>query len=563
MRASRSTPMMLKAGAAERRTSGVWPGWATRRAAMLNYFAGVFFGTALFAVYFRVAHPYYEVVQYQVTLLQFALSGVVLIWFVPAMLSDFRRALHQSVPRLRVAFLQGAVWPLVGNIILLASFAAVALMPLVLLLPEGIIVRDYVHTAEAYNLLWSLHAFVANLVFLAYLIAAVAIGTAVLMLLRSLLLYRLILAVLLAFWLFSEDVTLQLWHTLANAPFVLDQTWDVVVRGGFTNYFGNFVTMVGGGRYAYSIIHILWIRIVLEMVWRLISALVLASAALWVATAINEGISALRRRRSEPPRKPRAVAKPWFALFTCVLAIGALVQPLLRTSSVLPTVVRDEGGSGTPYSLLLLVLILAVVYILIAAGADAVQSGRFSGLGQFLPEVIRRFHRNGAALAVSIVLGGVFYLAVVGRTLGYGSAALVASVVLLLLVAAVALVVGTAIIVFGRLTRALGWFTPLAEGMAVALMAAATTFFLFLRDSPERLVGVIGKPEIASPLQMAETLRLGSHSYIALVRCWLDSFEAVSLSAGGLWQLLVGVAAVIAALAAATNLLARLTRRLA
>jgi len=563
MRASRRPPVMLKTGAAEQRTSSVWPGWATRRVALFNYFAGVFFGTTAFVLYFRAAHPYYEIVQYQVTLLQFALSGVVLVWFVPAMLGDFERALHRSSPRLRVAFLQGAVWPLLGNTILLASMAAVALMPLMLLLPEGVIVRDYVHTAEAYSLLWSLHVFIANLVFLTYLIMAVAVGTAVLMLLRSLILYRLILVVLLALWLFSEDVTLQLWHTLANAPFSLESVWQLVVRGGFTNYFGDFVTMVGGGRYAFSVIHLLWVRIVLEVAGRLIGALVLASAALWLAAAINEVVSALRRRRGEPLRKRHAVANPWFALLTCVLAIGALVQPLLRTASVLPTVVRDQGGSGTAYSLLLLGLILAVVYILAAAGADAVQSGRRSGLGQFLPEVIRRFHRNGAALAVSVVLGGVFYLAVAGRALGYGSAALVASVVLLLLVAVVALVVGTAIIAFGRLTRDLGWLTPLAEGITVALMAAATTFFLFLRDSPERLVGVMGKPEAALPQQVAEALRLGSTSYMALVGSWLDSFEAASQGAGGLWHLLVGVAAVIAALAVATNLLARLTRRLA
>jgi len=562
MRASNRTPIMLKAGAAERRTSGVWPGWATRRAALFNYFAGVFFGAALFAVYFRVAHPYYEVVQYQVTLLQFALSGVVLIWFVPAMLSDFRRVLHRSSPRLRAAFLSSAVWPLVGNIIALASLAALALIPLAFLLPADIILGDS-YSTEMYRLPRGLHALISNLVHFAYLVVAVAVGTAALMLLRSLTLYRLILAASIALWFFSKEVTLQLWHTLANAPFSLDSVWEVTVRGGFTNYFGNFVAMVGGGRYAFSLIHSLWVRIVLELIGRFISALVLASSALWLATAINEGISALRRQRSEPSSKPRAVAKPWFALFTCLLGIGALVQPLLRTSSVLPTVVRDEGGSGTPYSLLLLVLILAVVYILIAAGADAVQSGRRSGLGQFLPEVIRRFHRNGAALTVSVVLAGVFYLAVIGRTLGYGSAALVASVVLLLLVAAAALVAGTAIIVFGRLTRALGWLPSLAQGMGVVLIAAVTTFFLFLRDSPEQLVSAIGKPETASPLQMAEAMRLGSHSYMALVRSWLDNFEAASQSAGGLWQLLVGVAAAIAALAVATNLLARLTRRLA
>gem|GEM_PF-2683195 len=553
---------MLKAGAAEQRTFGTWPGWAKRRAAMFNYFAGVFLGLTLFAVYFRMAHPYYEVVHDQVTLLQFVIAGVVLVWFVPAMLNDFKRALHRSSPRLRPAFLSSAVWRLVGNIVALAAFAAVALMPLAFLLPADIVVGDS-YSTEIYRLPWGFHALLSNLVHLAYLVVAVAAGTAALMLLRSLTLYRLILAAFITLWFLSKEVALQLWHTLAIAPFSLDSVWEVTVRGGFTNYFGNFVTMVGGGRYAFSMIHILWIRIVLEMVGRFISSLVLASAALWLAAAVNEGISALRKKRSEPPAKPRAVAKPWFALLTCLLAVGALVQPLLRTSSVLPTVVRSEGGFGTPYSLLLLALILAVVYLLIAAGVDAVQSGRRSGLGQFLPEVIRRFHRDGAALTVSVVLCGVFYLAVAGRILGYGSAALVASVVLLLLVAAAALVAGTAIIVFGRLTRALGWLPSFAQGMGVALMAAVTAFFLFLADSPEQLVSAIGKPEFATQLQMAESARLGSHSYMALIRSWLNSFEVASQGAGGLWQLLLGVTAVIAALAVATNLLARLTRRLA
>ena len=562
MKAPRRTPLMMKAGAAERRASGVWPGWATRRIALFNYFAGVFFGAALFAVYFRVAHPYYEVVQYQVTLLQFTVSCVVLMWFVPAMLSDFRQALHRSSPRLRAAFLSRAVWPLVGNIVVLASFAAVALMPMAFLLPADIIVGDS-YSTEIYRLPWGLHALISNLVHFAYMVVAGAVGTAALMLLRSLTLYRLILAAFILLWFFSKEVTLQLWHMLTIAPFSLDGVWEVVVRGGFKNYFENFVAMVGGGRYAFSMIHILWVRIALEIVGRFISALVIASAALWLASAITEGISAPRRKRSDPSQKPRAVAKPWFALLTCVLAVGVLVQPLLRTSSVLPTIVRGENGSSTPYSLLLLVLMLAVIYILIAAGADAMQSGSRSGLGQFLPEVIRRFHRNGAALTVSIILSGAFYLVVAGRILGYGNAALAAGVILLLLVAAAGLVAGTAIIVFGRLTRALVWLPSLTQGMGMVLVAAVTTFFLFLRDAPEQLVSAIGKPETASTLQISEAIRLGSHSYMALIRSWVTSFEAASQGAGGLWQLLVGVAAAIAALAVATNLLARLTRRLA
>jgi hypothetical protein len=77
------------------------------------------------------------------------------------------------------------------------------------------------------------------------------------------------------------------------------------------------------------------------------------------------------------------------------------------------------------------------------------------------------------------------------------------------------------------------------------------------------LVGALGVTEYATARQAAEAARLGSYSYMALVRVWLDSFAAAAQSAGGLWQLLVGIAAAIFALAVATNLLARVTRRLA
>ncbi len=561
MKTPRSPLTLLKGGAAERRASVTWPGWAARRAGMFNYFAGVFLGTVLFALYFRAAHPHYQVLQYQVTLLQFALSGVVLVWFVPAMVRDFRWALRGSSPRLRVGSLGSAVWPLAANVITLAFLASAALMPLITLLPVDAVIKDY--PTETFILPWGLHVLVVNLVFMIYLIAAVGISTALLLLIRSLILYRFILAILLALWLFSGELTSHLWHILFNAPFSLEPVWDIVVRGGYPFYFGHFISMVDGGRYAYSMIHILWIRIVLEMVGRLISSLVLTSVALWLAAVTNEVIAALRRKRSEPPQKPRAVAKPWFALFTSVLVVGALAQPLLRASSTLPGTVRSEGGSGTPYGLLLLVLILAVIYLVIAVGADAIRSGRRSGLGRFLPEVIRAFHRNGAALAVGFSLVGLFYLTVFARTLGYGSAAIAAGVVLLLLVAAVALVIGTAIVVCGRLARAHSWLSHVAEGLGVILLAAVVTFFLFLREAPERLVAASDGMKSAATPQAAEALRLGSCSYMALVRAWLNSFEAAAQSAGGLWQLILGIVAVIAALAVATNLLARLTRRLA
>ncbi|OGK11729.1 MAG: hypothetical protein A2Y63_00225 [Candidatus Riflebacteria bacterium RBG_13_59_9] len=547
----------------------MWPGWAKRRAALLTYFSGVLAGSVLFTLYLRFAHPHYESVQFQLLLLQYAFTAVVFLWFVPGLARDYSQALHSSGLRNSVSSLAESLWRLMGSILMLAALTAASLMPLALLFPVYQVVGSTFYTTT-FLPPWGIYVLIANLVLAAYLVGTIALCTSLFLLVRSLTLYRLIVAAFLVYSLLDEAARQNLF-VLVGWP--ISQPTIGSVYGfhplqylfvlDFPGYFSYFVTTADTGSLISSSISLPWLRVTVEIVWRLLRSLIQLLFFLWLAASINAALWALVRRRGGPLLRPRPVAHLWLGFLTSVGVLG-IVTVILLYSTSLPLSTLTEQSGVAPYDLLLLALICAIAYMVVVAAVDAARSASYSGLGNFLPAVVRRFHYQGLMLILSIVSVGACYLLIFVQVAGYSVLVFIGGIALLLLSAVVLMLGGTAVIALGRLTSGFWGLWSATQGWGLALLLAAWTFFFFLPAAPEKLVGATVHPAADATAQVAEeAARLGSSTYSALVHAWLRSFEATATSSGAVWQLFLGTAAGIVALVLVLALLARLTRRLA
>jgi hypothetical protein len=392
-----------------------------------------------------------------------------------------------------------------------------------------------------------------------------SIGCAVMMLVRSLPVYRLIAL----FFIFVSIVGIQpAYNLLVGFGMVL--RWDKFIdrylslgQLNFTSYFRDIISSVDGGSFMLDHIPSLWGKILMAVLTRAILAGILMLLFLWLCAGFNALYFTLSRQR-HVQHKPRAVAMPWLAFLSSVFGMGLMASILLYNTSYLLVTSYVVGQSNTPYDLMLLALLIGIVYIAVSAAADALQSAGCSGLGDSLRVVIWRLLRGGAGLLAASIFAGMFYLALFAKMAGYGAAELIAAFGLLLLTGAATLTITAGVLVLGRLTRGLWGYGGLLQGFVIMSVLGWGVFLLFPRRSAESLiVTTMGDPANVAALKADEAARLSANSYPALVHAWLRSFDVSAANPLGMVQLALAVLAAVTAIVLALSLLARITRRLA
>ncbi len=553
-----------RASAAETKLASAWPGWGRRRIVMSYYFGGQFFASLIFAVIFRLTHPLYTEVHYQFVVLQSISALIAVLWFVPAMVNDFGRALGGPNVKIAAGGLSLAVWSLAKNITYIGLFAGGASLPFVLLFPSNEIIGRQYYT-DSFQLTWGFHVLIASILLAAFTIAASGIAAAVLMLIRSLIAYRLVITSMIVA---SLTPPWLVYNMLAGSGVIVgfkkfqDIYWSLG-RLNYPGFFGGFTSDVDGGNFLLNHIPSLTGKIIVALLLRIISSGLLLVIFLWIGASLSTGLSIVFRRKPIPARR-RIVARPALAFITGIIGLGLAAALLLHNTSYLMITSYRTGAQWTPYDLMLLAIMVVTAYLVISACADALQSTGRSGLGDSLPTVVWRLQRGAVGLVLALVFVGAAYLALFAKVAGYGLIISVAGVGLLLLSAAVMMTLAAGVLVLGRLTHGFWDAAASLQGFAITTAAAVGAFFLFTRDSPGTLVKVGGgDPAQLASLYADEVARLTASSYPALAHSWLRAFEAGATSFVGLVQLSFAVLAAVAAVALALGLISRLTRRLA
>lgn len=552
------------ASAEEARPTGAWPGWGRRRIVMSYYFGGQFFASIIFALWLRLSHPLYTEVQYQFVAMQSVTALIAVLWFVPAMVNDFTKATGSASMKTAVGGLGSRVWSLAKNIVYMGLFAGGASIPFVLLFPSSEIIGKQYYT-DSFQLTWGFHVLIASILLAAFTISAASVGTALLLLLRSLVAYRLVIAAVIGASLMHPWL---IFNLLAGSGVIMgykkfqDMYW-AMGRLNYPGYFAGLVNDVDGGNFFLNHIPSLYGKIAVALMLRIIGTGILLVVFLWLGASLHSALALLFRNKPQSgPR--RLAAKPALACVTGIACLGLAAAMLLHNTSYLMVTSYRTGAHGTPYDLILLGIIVVVAYLVVSTSLDALQSTGRSGLGDSLPTVVWRLERSGIGLVLAAIFAGSAYLALFSKMAGYGFITLIAGVGLLLLIAAIMMTAAVGSVVLGRLTHGF-WGVPQSlQGFIITLLAGIGTFFLFTRYSPDTLVTVEG----GDPAQLAsqyadEIARLAASSYPALIHSWLHAFEAGASSATGLYQLSFAVLAAVAAVALALSLISRLTRRLA
>jgi hypothetical protein len=530
---------------------------------MSVYFGGEFIACLIFAAIMRLAFPLYTEVHYQLGAVQSAVAFISLVWFVPAMVGDFRKAVGRQARGGRTS-LSSAVSGLARNIVMLGLFSAAATLPFALMFPAGDIVGHAFYTST-FTLLWGLHVLLACCLLAVFTAIIVSIGCAVLMFVRSLPAYRLIALIFIA----ASTVSAQpVYNLLAGLGFV--PRWKVFADNygtmgmlNFTGYFRDIISAVDGGNFMLDHIPSLLGRVSAVMLGRVIVAGIIMLLFLWLCAGLYFIYSNLSRRQHLQP-KPRAAAMPWMAFLSTVLGMGLMAFILLHNTSFLLVTSYRVGQSSTPYDLMLFALLAGIAYITVCAATDALQSANCSGFGDSLRVVVWRLLRGGAGLVAATIFAGMFYLALFAKMAGYGAAELIAGFGLLLLAGAAMLTIAAAVLVLGRLTRGLWGYGALLQGFVIMACAGWSVFLLFTRRSAESLIAMAqGDPATTAVLKADEAARLAASSYSALVHAWLRSFDVNAADPLGMVQIALAVLAAVAAIVLALCMLARITRRLA
>jgi hypothetical protein len=546
------------------RPTSAWPGWGRRRIMMSYYFGGQFFASLLFALGLRLAHPLYTDVHYQFVAMQSISALIAVLWFVPAMVNDFGKAVGGAGMKTAAGGLSSAVWSLARNIVYMGLFAGGASIPFVFLYNSSEVVGRQYYT-DSFQLTWGFHVLIASILLAAFTVSASSVGVALLLTFRSLVTYRITITAVIGASLMHPWLVFNL---LAGSGIVMgykkfqDLYW-ALGRLNYPGYFTGLIHDVDGGNFFLNHIPSLTGKIIVALLMRFIGSGVLLMAFLWLGAGISSGLSILiRNRQQSGPR--RLAAKPALAIVTAIACLGLAAAMLLHNTSYLMVTSYRTGAQGTPFDLILLGVIVVIAYIIISTSLDALQCTGQSGLGDSLPTVMWRFQRGGIGLVLAAIFAGSAYLALFAKMSGYSFITLIAGVGLLLLAAAVMMTVAAGAVVISRLTHGF-WGVPQSlQGFVITLLAGFGTFFLFTRFAPDTLVTTEG----GDPAQMAslyadEIARLAASSYPALIHSWLHAFEAGASSATGLVQLSFAVLAAVAAVALALSLISRLSRRLA
>jgi len=533
----------------------------------------VFAGCTLLAAFMRLAHPRYEAVHGQLEYLLYGLAVIVFLWFVPALAHDFFRALGGQGTRLAAGPLVGAVWRLIGSVIVLAGLAGASVLPLVLLLPPGQPVPGEYYAGSLHPP-WAVHLFASSVVFAAYLIGTCGLALALLLVVRSVVLYRLVVATFVLLSLLEPAAKTTLLEvagfyipraTTPSAALVTNPMNYLFVLD-FPSYFVTFTHDAATGSLVTMQIDLGWLRAAVETAWRFPRSLVQLLFFVWLTGPLTVTLYGMVKPGGVPPGRPtihRPVASPLLGLTTALAMLGLTAAALVYCTSF-PLMAAAAAPRATTASWMLVAVVGAMAYLTVVAVAAALHTSGYSGLGDSLPAVVRRFLHLGLGLVFGIAAAGWSLLVILQTAAGHSTAAVIGGTVLLLLCAIILLLAGTSALIFGRLTRGRRLLWPLAQGTLVLLGLASLTLFLFLRRPPEALVGPAFSLSSATAAGAArEAARLAGGTYFGLVHSWLRSFESAVVSGGGLLQLLFGLSAAMAALALATVLLARLTRRLA
>lgn len=549
------------------RVQAHWPGWAERRRKARRYFLGVSAGALVFAVAFRLLFPHYREVQVQFALLQFCVIAVLALWFVPALVRDFDASLERPGLRLRPGMVSASLGGLFGNIVYLSFLASFSLLPLVLMLPPGMVVSRYYY--ELFRLPWGLHVLVLCFVMASFLVMLLGAGSALLLIIRSIALYRaLAFVVLLAS---VTGITVVVNALVASGlrgivEAMLEPYMNAQVGGGYLNHVRAFESYVDQGSFLLSVIHNLWLRILIQLLVSFVFAGIISFILLGLAALVRSGADlALRRfqllgwrwRRGGP------LAPPGWALVTSLALMGAAALALFYNTNYLQGEEMARVQAGTPFALLWLGMAAAAGYVVVASWSHAVCVVD-SGLGGGLRSIMRRFLSHAGAYGGCTVLAGLYYLSVLARVEQRPWAELAAAAAAMVALVLAMLAVGAGLLVLWRVRQELvRRYASVALGAVVGFGAGVVSYVSFLLDPPERLFGSAIAPAEAAPRIALEAARLGQMTYTSVFHAWTGGLSRVFSGDGAAVMALIVTVALAAAAAAVLAASLRLSRRIA
>lgn len=558
----------LTAEQADGRTAqGIGPSWAERRRKARGYFAGVFIGALLFALVFRLLFPHYREVHAQLSLLQFCLVAVAALWLVPALVRDFDASLERPGVRLRPRMASASLGGLFSNIMYLSFLVSFALLPLALMFPSGQVVSGEYY-GEGFALPWGLHVFVFSFVMASYLVSLLGVGTALLLIIRSVAVYRAA-----AFLLLATSVTgIAVVVNALVASGLRGLAWairgpyiGIQSVGGYPSRASSFGYAIAHGTFLLSIIESMWLRILLQSIINFIFAMILVFILLGLASLARAGSDLALRSFGWLPRRRRRLptASPEWALVISLALLGAAALVLLYNASFLQGEEMARVQAGTPFALLWLGVAAAAAYIITACWFYTVRTVS-TGLGGGLRQMLARYLSRASAYAGCAALAGFFHLLVLARveerpwTEVLAAAAAMAALVLGMLA------VGAALLVLWRLREELARkYARPALGLVVGFTAGVAAYISFLLEPPARLFGSAIAPAEAAPQVAAEAARLGQLTYTAVFHAWTGGVSrAFSGDGAGIAALSVTLA-LAAAAAAVLAVSLRLSRRIA
>lgn len=549
-----------------RKALGNWPGWAERRRKARGYFAGVFIGALLFALAFRLLFAHYRDVHVQLTLLQFGVIAVVALWFVPALARDFDTSLGRPGLRLRPGMVSASLGGLFGNIMYLSFLASFALLPLVLMFPLNQVAgRRYY--GEDFTLSWGFHVVVFSFVMASYLVLLLGAGTALLLIIRCVAVYRGIALVFLACSTTGSAVVvnalvaggLRGLARVIQVPYV-----EVQSASGYLSHAKTFAYAIDHGTFLLSIIHSMWLRILLQTIIGFIFAMIFVFILLGLASLARVGTDLALRSFGWLPRLRRRLptAPPEWALVISLALMGGAALVLLYNTSFLQGEEMARVQAGTAFALLWLGVAAAAGYIITACWFHTVRTVG-TGLGGGLRQLLAGYTWRASSYAGCAVLAGFFHLSVLARveqrpwTEVLAAAAVMAALVLGMLA------LGAALLVLWRLREELvRKYARPALGLVVGFTAGVAAYISFLLEPPARLFGSSIAPAEAAPQIAAEAARLGQLTYTAVFHAWTGGVSrAFSGDGAGIAALSVTLA-LVAAAAAVLAVSLRLSRRI-
>jgi hypothetical protein len=561
---------MLRARPSERENGrgaqGNWPGWAGRRRKARGYFAGVSIGALLFALTFRLMFAHYRDVHVQLTLLQLCVIAVVALWFVPALVRDFDASLERPGLRLRPGMVSASLGGLFGNIMYLSFLASFALLPLALMFPFNQVVGGRYY-GEDFTLFWGFHVVVFSFVMASYLVLLLGAGTALLLIIRSVAVYRVAALVFLASSITGTAVVVNALvagglRGLARAiqvPYV-----EIQSAGGYPSRVESFAYAIDHGTFLLSVIHSIWLRILLQTLINFILAMILVFVLLGLASLARVGTDLALRSFGWLPRLRRGMptAPPEWALVISLALLGAAALTLLYNASFLQGEEMARVQAGTPFALLWLGVAAAAGYTITACWFYTVRTVG-TGLGGGLRQLLAGYTRRASAYAGCAVLAGFFHLSVLARveqrpwTEVLAAAAAMAALVLGMLA------LGAALLVLWRLREEPARkYARTVQGLIVGFTAGVVSYVSFLLDPPARLFGSSIAPAEAAPRIAAEAARLGQFTYTSVFHAWTGGLSR-TLAGEGTGIVAVGVTvALVAAAAAVLACSLRLSRRI-